>query len=1221
LPFTLDATTAAPLIWQHDFLEDGSVRGALLPSTQIDRRLNVVGTEVPEPVMWLTFGGPSAQPAPAPDDRGWRSLTTVLSTTGRDMTRSEYIELYVDVRSTQPLALILDVGAVGEDAFYIDDVGNTSGVTDDGRPWGLGELDEEARLIDREVWGAESDRRGLWGQSCVGDAPVTYALGDPRANCTRNNGLPDSEDLDGNGILDPDDGPLFRYVVDLEGLSEYLVRDTAATGTPFRLYRIPLRSGAAVNGADEGTWRFIRHLRMTFAGESDEVRTVAIARMRIVGSRWTKRDIHGVQRGLLDAEPGIGGAGTVRVGPVSRLTDGALYVEPPGVSEEAQDPASQFGGGVEINEKSMRLGYTALQPGERAEVYYRYPQQPRNMLMYRELRLWVMAREGTWGPGAGGERFTVRVGTDPKNFYLYQSPLRPATGPRAASPADWLPEMVIDVQQWLELKVAAERRLIERGSAGIDTLWSADSTYALVLEDRARAPNLAAVRELAFAIYNGGNVPATGEVWIDELRVAQPDTKPGAAGNIALDLRAGDFGGVTLSFANQGALFRELNQTPHYLGATDFAATADARLDRLLPESWGLDLPVSISHHRNGQAPTFLSQSDVMADRLEGLRDAGSDATRIGLRISRGAESAQPLVALLVDGSALRLAYNTGSNRSVTSLAESTGFMGDYSYRHELVRRDIGAMPGFFERILRVLASDRLERSDVFARLVGSRLRWSPATLALGSTWNDQLTRSFLYDRILTLPSDGDVVPIESPRRALRNDVQLGLQPFDRLTAAVTLESDRDMLSAARASTRPLERQALERARSGVGGLDLGWETGRMLSTSVSYQPELTRWLSGSYTYHNRYLTDRNASWLEVRAAGADTTTELQRRFESTRQVSRRLQLQPAGLIAALGVDSASVLSHWQRIDFGWRSTLSSQFERETFTPSALYQVGIGGLAAFTFMEADTAARAQQRETFTAGTAVRLVGDALLNVDYSTENVESFDPRGGSRTQQRVGWPHVTVQWSRLGVPRFMSALVRSWGASFGVQRNEATTRYGSHLGGTSGGQTGGGSAQTRGTTELRFPLSLNIGLAGGVSLSYRGAFSAGETLDPTGNVEDGGYQQDLGVTGVFQPPDRWRTKLNGPITARFAFAEQQLRQCRYNPTLAGDDGCIAFLDLGTRNANFTLETLVSDITVGALFNYVSRQSQVGTRNGSTQFQLGLYGRFNFTAGVMPAGF
>src|SRR5690606_11809569 len=236
------------------------------------------------------------------------------------------------------------------------------GTYDDGRTWGLGELDEEARIIDREVWGVEADQLGLWNQECRAEPNIVYDFSDVRANCTRNNGRQDSEDLNGNGILDADDGQYFRYVVQLGESSEYLVRDTAATGTGFRLYRIPLRSGDPVNGATDATWRFIRHLRMTIAGEPQTTRVISVARMRIVGSRWTKRDVHGVRRGMLENEPGLGaGITEVRVGPVSAVTDGAAYRPPPGVGERAQDPNQQFNqSGIEINEKSLRLAYTDL---------------------------------------------------------------------------------------------------------------------------------------------------------------------------------------------------------------------------------------------------------------------------------------------------------------------------------------------------------------------------------------------------------------------------------------------------------------------------------------------------------------------------------------------------------------------------------------------------------------------------------------------------------------------------------------------------------------------------------------------------------------------------------------------------------------------------------------------------------------------------------------------
>lgn len=157
-----------------------------------------------------------------------------------------------------------------------------------------------------------------------------------------------------------------------------------------------------------------------------------------------------------------------------------------------------------------------------------------------------------------------------------------------------------------------------------------------------------------------------------------------------------------------------------------------------------------------------------------------------------------------------------------------------------------------------------------------------------------------------------------------------------------------------------------------------------------------------------------------------------------------------------------------------------------------------------------------------------------------------------------------------------------------------------------------------RGGTEVSFPLSFSINMPRGLMVSWRGSFSSGETLEPTGNSESGGFQQDLTITGSFDPPDAWSQKLTGPITMSFTFAEQNQRQCRFTSFFGIEDGCIAFLDLGTRSANMRIESKLSDLDVGILMNWVDRQSHVGTRTGTSQFQLGLYGRFNFEAGQMP---
>ncbi|HEX6066736.1 MAG TPA: hypothetical protein VFZ04_21020, partial [Longimicrobiales bacterium] len=607
LPSVLNADNAVGLVWQHDILQDGQPIGPIKPS-QIDQQIRVAGAEVPEPVMWLTLG---EQGRPLTGKR-WRSMTTVISTTGSDLTRSEFLEFYAKNSGEAGQSLIIDIGTVSEDAFYFDAQGRTTDQYPDGQRWGLGFLDSETDLVTREPWSTERDQRGLWNQQCTGFGANAPPLGASAANCARLNGYMDSEDLDGNGILDESEGSYHRYVIPLDDASPYLVRNRTQTGTNYQLFRIPLRDGIPVNGASAGTWRFVKHMRMTVASASPtSVENMTFARMRIVGSRWIKRDVDGVVRGLTGDQKGTPGA-EIRVSPVSKLPNGAEYVSPPLVGDQLQDPTQGFGvSGAEFNEQGLAIKYSTLSANDRAEVYFRYPQQPRSFMNYRQMNLWAVAKKGSWGPN-GDQRLLVRVGTDARNYYLFQTRLREEVGDRNVASADWAPEIVIDFEQWFKLKARAELELMRnpRTSNEPFVLFSDDSTYAVVLEDRARAPNLAAVRELSFAVYNGGIASTDGEVWLNDVRLKAAFKDPGMAGNIAVDLLGGDFISANLSYANQGALFRQLNQDAGYQAAGDLSLNTTAQLGNLLPTTWGMDIPLTVTHSRNRQDPMLLQQSD-----------------------------------------------------------------------------------------------------------------------------------------------------------------------------------------------------------------------------------------------------------------------------------------------------------------------------------------------------------------------------------------------------------------------------------------------------------------------------------------------------------------------------------------------------------------------------------------------------------------------------------
>ena len=82
---------------------------------------------------------------------------------------------------------------------------------------------------------------------------------------------------------------------------------------------------------------------------------------------------------------------------------------------------------------------------------------------------------------------------------------------------------------------------------------------------------------------------------------------------------------------------------------------------------------------------------------------------------------------------------------------------------------------------------------------------------------------------------------------------------------------------------------------------------------------------------------------------------------------------------------------------------------------------------------------------------------------------------------------------------------------------------------------------------------------------------------------------------------------------------QESQRRCRFQPgTVDGD--CVAYVDTSNRSASLQVDTNLNDLTVGLRLNWTGRQNRVGTRTGSSQFQMALFGQFNITAGQMQGG-
>jgi hypothetical protein len=76
-------------------------------------------------------------------------------------------------------------------------------------------------------------------------------------------------------------------------------------------------------------------------------------------------------------------------------------------------------------------------------------------------------------------------------------------------------------------------------------------------------------------------------------------------------------------------------------------------------------------------------------------------------------------------------------------------------------------------------------------------------------------------------------------------------------------------------------------------------------------------------------------------------------------------------------------------------------------------------------------------------------------------------------------------------------------------------------------------------------------------------------------------------------------------------------RVCRETATIGQ---CVEFIDQLGRTVNLSMDTSVRGIVVGLQMSLDQRQSFVGQRNGSTQFQAGVFGQLQFGGGSLPFG-
>jgi len=579
----------------------------------------------------------------------------------------------------------------------------------------------------------------------------------------------------------------------------------------------------------------------------------------------------------------------------------------------------------------------------------------------------------------------------------------------------------------------------------------------------------------------------------------------------------------------------------------------------------------------------------------------------VDVAFRKSTPTSNPIIGLLLDGLEARAGYFTASTQSVTAESEADGIDARLDWGRRVGRRDLAVVPGFLEPVVRAILPGFLEDW-----LTNSRIRWTPERFSMASSYARSDSRAFRFDQIVSLFGDTLLLATLSPRESLETAAEIEFRPFRSLSAQASIISTRDLIDPESAVADTEVQGLLELERATLAGVDLGWETNRRLRTNVRYSPIQQPWLRADFNIQTFYASDRNANFVDRRAEGADTVVALERNVNGRRDVTGGALFTPGAIFSALAPTADGevarrsplrrFLSALDPINLTWADGVTSRFNRDAIDPGLGFQLGVGGIDGFRIVGGDTATTFTDRTTWSARGGAGLPLGLRLGVAYQRTNANTLDTRS-DRAEVLEQWPDLTARITQLRMPDGFQRVLRQISLSSGFRRIRREITF------------GGAGQQRRFQEDRQIPLTVGLTWGGSLATTYRGTFRSGEGSDPTGDTERSRVEHQVAVTSSFVPPGGLAPYLDRPITASLLYRYTLETNCRL---AAGQADCVPFLDELIRSLNVQLDTSVRSMDLRLQLSYTDRQSFVGLKSGSTQFQFGVFGTFVIAGGAFP---
>ncbi len=419
-------------------------------------------------------------------------------------------------------------------------------------------------------------------------------------------------------LLRPDMMEVGRQHITEKKISKVTLPNGQTQDVTWYQFKIPLRgdSASVQKIGSIRNWKSIRFMRIYLTGCSQETH-LRFATMDLVRGEWRQytRDLAPV------GTPVNTGASidvqTVNIEENSTRTP-INYVLPPGVSRQTDPGQAQL---IAQNEQAMVLRVMNLSPHDARAMY---KNTGYDMRQYKNLQMFVHAEQmSALDPELRDGDLTcfIRLGSDLRNnYYEYEIPLK-LTEPGLYNnnnerdrEAVWPTENMFDFPLSALTNAKVARNKAKRaGNAGVGNTIP----YTIYDDENGKPqnritvlgnPTLEEVSSIMIGVRNNGQHEATGEVWVNELRLSQFNEQGGVAAMANASLSLSDIAQVNVAGRLETAGYGSIESNVLDRNMENFyqlSVSAALEGGRLFPEKAKIQMPLYVSYSNETISPDF----------------------------------------------------------------------------------------------------------------------------------------------------------------------------------------------------------------------------------------------------------------------------------------------------------------------------------------------------------------------------------------------------------------------------------------------------------------------------------------------------------------------------------------------------------------------------------------------------------------------------------------